>query len=78
MNLVTFLRRLSGRDESSLKTNQEFQDRLNGVDAKNAELDKLNTQLDELLDELTYRQSQISVSFSPVEDVKQGKDNGLG
>lgn len=65
MGLITFLRRLAGGDAVDRSVEERFKRQLNGADAKNAELDKLQGELDEVLATVTVRQKQISVDSLP-------------
>jgi hypothetical protein len=68
MGVLSLLRKLAGADVEARRVDSDFKALLNGVDAKNVELDRLSQQIDEVLDEVSYRQSQISESLSPIGD----------
>lgn len=65
MSVIAFLRKLAGSHEADRQVDREFRKRLNGVDVKNDELDRLNNELDDVLAAVSKRQSQISVESLP-------------
>lgn len=65
MSVIAFLRKLAGSHEADRQVDREFRRRLNGVDAKNDELDKLNNELDDVLAAVSERQGQFSVDTIP-------------
>lgn len=62
MGVIALLRKLVGYDESDREVEVRFQERLNGVDEKNEELEELKIRLDGIIVHVDKKREDILTS----------------